>query len=177
MNESSLETTLGELTVVHATVDQSGAVRELRDDLAIWMIERGIEQWRPGDLPLEWVQECVSQGWVYVVLRDDELIGSVTVVWDDPLVWGEQQEPAGYIHMLMVDRQFAGRGIGRAVLGWAERSVQRSGGALARLDCARGNSELRGYYERAGYQLVKYRDFPDVDSALETALYEKPLRG
>jgi ribosomal protein S18 acetylase RimI-like enzyme len=139
------------------------------------MMERGIEQWRPGELPMEWIQTCVAEGWVYVVPRAKELIASVTIVWDDPLMWGEQPEPAGYIHMLIVDREFAGHGIGRSLLAWAEQFIADSGRQLARLDCVRTNRPLRGYYERAGYTLVGYKKLPEMELAYEGALYEKPL--
>lgn len=101
-----------------------------------------------------------AQGWVYVVFRGDTLAGSVTIVWQDPLTWGERPEPAGYIHMLLVDRAFAGHRIGRRLLDWAERFILDSGRGLARLDCVRGNQALRRYYAAAGYELVGYRDFP-----------------
>ncbi len=171
-----LETVLGDLVVVRAAADQVRAVLGLRDDLARWMLERGIEQWRPGELPLEWIEECTSRGWVYLVPGGEKLVGSVTIVWEDPFIWGERPEPAGYIHLLMVDRDFAGHGVGRSLLGWAEGSILDSGRQLARLDCARGNGTLRSYYEGAGYQLVGYKDFPDVEWAFETALYQKLLR-
>jgi GNAT superfamily N-acetyltransferase len=176
VDEPTLETPLGELSVVRATVDQAGSVLELRDDLARWMLEHGIEQWRPGDLPLEWIQVCAAQGWVFVMARGKDLVGSVTIVWEDPLIWGERPEPAGYVHMLMVDRDLAGHGIGRCLLGWAERFILGSEREVARLDCARANGPLRSYYERDGYRLVEYQDFPGVERALETALYEKSLR-
>jgi GNAT superfamily N-acetyltransferase len=176
VDESSLETPFGDLSVVRATVGEAGSVLELRDDLARWMLEHGIEQWRPGDLPLEWIQLCASRGWVYVVPRGTKLLGSVTIVWDDPLIWGERPEAAGYVHMLMVNRDFAGHGIGRRLLDWAEGLIVHSQRLVARLDCARASTSLRSYYERAGYLLVGYKDFPGVESAQETALYEKSLR-
>jgi GNAT superfamily N-acetyltransferase len=145
-------------------------------DLARWMLKRGIRQWRPGELPLEWIQTCVSEGWVYVVLRSERVIASVTTVWDDPLMWGEVPEPAGYIHMLMVDRSFAGHGIGHFLLAWTERYIADSGRQLARLDRVKSNRPLRGYYERAGYVLAGYNDLPEFECAYEAALYEKHLR-
>lgn len=65
-------------------------------------------------------------------------------------MWGEMAEPAGYVHMLMVDRNLAGHGIGRAMLSWAEQLIADSGRRLARLDCVRSNRRLRTYYESAG---------------------------
>jgi protein-tyrosine phosphatase len=170
-----LETPLGEFAVNRARVDQAGSVLQLQDDLARWMLERGIEQWRPGELPIGWIDRLLRRGAVHVVSRDDEVIGSVTVVWEDPAIWGDQLEPAGYIHQLMVDRRFAGYDVGRSLLTWTERFIVVSGRHRVRLDCVRTNRALRSYYERAGYDLVGYKDFPNIERALETALYEKAL--
>ena len=126
-------------------------------------------------MPDEWIEVCIAFGAVYLVSHDDRLVGSVTVVWDDPLIWGERPESAGYIHMLMVDRGFGGHGIGRSILEWAERSIAAAGRRLARLDCVKSNRPLRRYYEDAGYRFVETKTFPDIAWAVDTALYEKQL--
>jgi protein-tyrosine phosphatase len=165
----------GELQIAVATVDHAPTVRRLRNDLARWMLQRGIEQWRPGEMSLEWIETCISWGVVHVVTLDEQLVGTVTVVWDDPLLWGEQAGVAGYVHMLMVDRRFSGHGIGRSILAWAESSICDHGRRVARLDCVRTNRPLRTYYETAGYRFVAHKEFPDIDWAGETSLYEKSL--
>jgi GNAT superfamily N-acetyltransferase len=136
------------------------------------MVERGIDQWRPGEMPLAWIEECAAQGWIFLARRDSELIGSVTLVWTDPLIWGDRNAPAGYIHMLMVDRAHAHLGLGRSLLAWAERRITRSGHDRARLDCVHTNVRLRAYYEHAGYVLVGQREFAGRIPGV--ALYEKP---
>ncbi len=85
-------------------------------------------------------------------------VGSVTVVWADPFIWGDRAERAGYVHMLMVGRAYAHVGLGRGLLDWAERKITRTGRQRARLDCVRNNAVLRAYYEAAGYVVVGYRD-------------------
>jgi hypothetical protein len=120
---------LGALVVTRATVSDAPAVRALRDELARWMVQRGIRQWSPGEMPDEWIEVCIAFGSVYLVSHDDRLIGSVTIVWDDPLIWGKQPEPAGYIHMLMVDRDVAGHGIVRSILGVGRGFDRRNGSA------------------------------------------------
>jgi protein-tyrosine phosphatase len=102
-------------------------------------------------------------------------VGSVTIVWDDPLIWGAQPEAAGYIHMLMVDRAAGGHGIGRSILAWAEQQIVASGRHVARLDCVENNESLRAYYEAAGYAFVRTKTFPELDWAGSTALFEKRL--
>ncbi len=170
-----LASPIGELVVTRATASDAPAVRALRDELASWMLQRGIRQWSPGDLSAKWIEVCISFGVVSLVSHDDRLVGSVTVVWDDPLIWGEQSESAGYIHMLMVDRAFGGHGIGRLILQFAEDSIAAAGHRLARLDCVADNESLRAYYERAGYRFVGTKTFPDIEWDGATALYEKQL--
>jgi ribosomal protein S18 acetylase RimI-like enzyme len=145
------------------------------------MVQRRIDLWQPGEMPLAWVEQSIANGWVHTVWNQRELLGSVTIVWEDPLIWGKSETPAGYIHMLMVDRAYAGNGVGRSILGWAEGQIAASGRHLARLDCATSNRRLCMYYEQTGYAAVSRRQFrltdseifPAVDRAVDTTLYEK----
>jgi protein-tyrosine phosphatase len=170
-----LTTQLGEVVVAPASPRDAGAVLQLRDSLASWLVARGIDQWRPGDMPLAWIEECAAQGWIFTARREGDLVGSVTLVWTDPLIWADRNEPAGYIHMLMVDREHAHLGLGRSLLDWAEQQIVVSGHRRARLDCVSGNPGLCAYYERAGYQLVGEREFEG--SIPTVGLYEKALSG
>jgi hypothetical protein len=98
----NLDSQLGALAVERATLADAPVVGALRDEVATWMLQRGIRQWSPGEMPLDWIEVCIAFGEVYLVSHDQQLVGSVTVVWHDPLIWGRRPEPAGYIHMLMV---------------------------------------------------------------------------
>jgi ribosomal protein S18 acetylase RimI-like enzyme len=175
MTPDTIDSPVGSLRVTAATVEHAPAVRELRNDLARWMLKREIAQWSPGEMSLEWIETCISWGAVHVVTRGEDLVGSVTVVWDDPLVWGRQPPDAGYIHMLMVHPMFRGHGTGRSILGWAEALIRDAGRPLARLDCARTNRALRTYYEDLGYRFVAHKPFPGLEGAGEGTLYQKVL--
>jgi len=161
------------MQVSTATSIDSKDILGLRDDLARWLIGRGVDQWQPGELPRGAIEDEVTQGFVHVVRRQEELVATVTITWADPLIWPDQTEPAGYIHRLMVNRRWTGREIGLSLLTWAEMHIRQSGRTLARLDCVRSNRRLRDYYEACGYHLVGYQDFPDIPWANEAALYEK----
>src|SRR2546422_385369 len=103
------------------------------------MAERGIDQWQAGEMPLAWIEGCAERGSLFAVRHDGNLVASVTLAWSDPFIWGHQDEPTGYIHMLMVDRAYAGHRVGRLLLDWAEGHIACSGPHLARLDCVRTN--------------------------------------
>jgi hypothetical protein len=59
-------------------VGDVGDLVQLRDDLARWLLSREIEQWRPGDLPKDWIEHEVEQGWVHIVRQNGQLVATVT---------------------------------------------------------------------------------------------------
>ena len=83
-----------DLAVVRASISDAVAVLTLRDDLAAWMVSQGISQWQPGEISLGRIETLISDGSVYAVQRDHELIASVTITWADRFIWGERSEAA-----------------------------------------------------------------------------------
>ena len=166
----------GEFTVDVAAPQDASAFLRLRDEAAGWLSSRGIDQWRPGDFAPSWLDTLIAEKRVFLLRHGEELAATVTVLWDDPFVWGEQEVEAGYIHNLIVARSFAGQGLGRRLLQWAEDHVAVSGRSLARLDCVVSNGELRHLYESAGYHWVRDGEFLAEFGLRPTALYEKTLR-
>ena len=111
----------GEFTVVSATDSDTNALLSLRDDAARWLLARGIDQWRPGESPYSW--ERGGDYFVFVLWHGEDRVGTVTILWDDPVIWGEQPATAGYVHNLIVARPFGGQGLGLGLLQWAEDYV------------------------------------------------------
>ncbi|MDT0344548.1 N-acetyltransferase [Streptomyces litchfieldiae] len=128
----------------------------LRDTAARWQMERGIDQWRPGELGEDHFRARLREGevWLATIGPDGPLVGAWELWWDDPGAWGEQPPVAGYIHRLMIDRRTAPPAAGRRMLAEAERRIGAWGRPLARLDCLATNPRLRTYYQEAGYTAV-----------------------
>lgn len=137
------------------------ALLELRDALARWLWKRGIAQWQEGEFGAERLRTWIDAGWVHVLRRDDRIAAAVTVLWEDPDIWGPAQPPAGYVHLLMVDRDHAGRGLGEWTLTWAEGHIAATGRRLVRLDAAADNPRLQRWYADRGYREVGHREFAD----------------
>jgi len=89
---------------------------------------------------------------MYVARLGGETFGTLALQWSDEEVWGAVRADAGYVHGLAIRRAFAGRGLGRELLRWAEESTALAGKSYPRLDCRAENGELNGYYERAGFR-------------------------
>lgn len=164
--------------VVKATAGHVDVILALRDEAAHWLIERGIDQWSPGEIPRRWIEDRVAHGSVFLLLGPDlETVGTVTVLWSDELIWGDRGAEAGYVHMLIVTARMRGMGLGQSLLTWAETHVAERGWPTCRLDCARDNRRLRQWYEQAGYVHVGDKEFAEPSWARAVALYEKRLAG
>jgi ribosomal protein S18 acetylase RimI-like enzyme len=82
------------------------------------------------------------------------------------------RDDALYLHGLRVLRAYAGQGIGRAILRWAEGRVAARGRIYLRLDCMADNAKLRAYYEEARFRYVGEQTDED-EPDWRASLYEK----
>ena len=163
-----------EFNVAEAKSADIGSVLALRDEAAQWLLSAGIDQWQPGEWPYAWDHAPYD---VYLLRHGAELAGTVTLLWEDQRIWGDEPVPAGYIHNLVVARAYGGHGLGRRLLQWAEDHVVASGRTVVRLDCVKGNRKLRDLYESVGFHWVRDKPFPQLGSDQGVALYEKLVRG
>lgn len=80
-----------------------------------------------------------------------------------------------FIHALHVRPAAQRRGVGRALLAYAEAEIAAAGHAQARLDTDTFNAQSRAFYAGLGYREID--SYPDLewDSGLTTLLLEKRL--
>src|ERR1700730_7733266 len=96
VNSGLLDPARPDLRVVQAEAPDAVEILGLRDDLARWMTAQGIEQWEPGQLPRCGVESAIAEGRVFAVRAGIGLAASVTIAWDDALVWDVADPSAGY---------------------------------------------------------------------------------
>ncbi|MCW3062784.1 MAG: hypothetical protein JWQ02_4605 [Capsulimonas sp.] len=138
------------LTIRPAASSHSGEISSLIHEATRWLASRSIAQWET-PWPDEWIAWKVEIGEFHCVFEGDVMVGVVRLIWSDTEMWDDNSDPAGYVHTLILRRDFAGRGIGRAVLGWAEEQCRRRGAEYVRLDCRASNPELNRYYVEQGF--------------------------
>jgi ribosomal protein S18 acetylase RimI-like enzyme len=146
---NTMETTLGEMTVVLAGADDVGAIVAIWDDAGAWMRSRGIVAEQPPRPMHAIVSDRVRGGEAYLGRVNGETAATITLEWEDDGVWSDLPSEALYVHGLASKRTYAGTGL--ALLRWAERMAAEAGRPLLRLDCRAENLALRAYYERAGF--------------------------
>jgi GNAT superfamily N-acetyltransferase len=146
-------------------------VGELLDEATVWVGERGYEQW-PLPFPRDELAAAIERGEVYVAELEGEPVATVTLLWDDPMYWGERPADAGYVHKLAVRRACAGQRIGSAIVEWADKTAAAAGREFLRLDCLRDNPGIRSYYEQLGFE---HRGDLVVNGR-NMSIYERPVQ-
>ena len=161
----------GRIEAVQARTPDLDTVLSILEGAARWLASRGIEQWGPGTFSRQRIVYRTERGEVYLFRVDGRPVGTLVLQWSDEETWGGVADDAGYVHGLAIRREWAGTGLGRALLKWAEERTSAAGGDYLRLDCAAENRALNAYYERAGF---RPRGRASV-FGLEVCLYEKPV--
>jgi ribosomal protein S18 acetylase RimI-like enzyme len=155
--------------VVRAGGSDLDTVLSILEEAALWLVRRGIEGWEPGSFFRRRIADRIGRGEMYLARLAGQPFGTFALQWSDQEVWGDVPGDAGYVRGLAIRRGFAGRGLGRELLRWAEERAVLSGKSYLRLDCRADNRALYEYYERAGF---RYRGQARVWS-FGVNLYEK----
>ena len=143
------------------------AVLQLFDEAVAWLNARGItDQW--GRTPVSARPHLVTEvrGYLdYAVVAENgenengELAGFIAISLGVP----EEMAPhlsqqaatdGAWVESLVARRTLAARGVGAALLRWAEQQALTHGKTYLGLSCAASNSRLVGYYEGCGFERV-----------------------
>lgn len=143
------------IAVLRAGPEDLALLVELLTRAAERMRAHGNVHGWPVPFPAAMIAIPLAEGHTHLVAQPDgPLVGTVTLLWDDPKFWGAQPPIAGYVHRLAVDPRFAGRGYGRAILAWVDGEIRGRGRTLHRLDTATTNRGLLSYYTELGFRAV-----------------------
>lgn len=155
-----------------ATPDDAAAIADLRTCLVDWMHDHGIDQWHHGEVGPDRIREQVlRREWWLLRIRGGAVAATVRLLDQDPAIWGPSDRRAVYLHGLMVDRRYAGLGLGRQLLDWAAARARDHAVGLLRLDCVASNGALCDYYHRQGFSRVGTKQLRG--NWADTALFER----
>lgn len=169
----SIKTSIGDLTLRQAEESDKSLIIHIKQDAASWLESKGIHQWAgilmaPGE---DMVYKRVHEGEVYLALKGAQAVGTISILWEDPISWGEQglDGKAGYMHGIAILRQYAGKGVGRDIIRWASDLIHGKD-KVVRLDCMAENPRINEYYRQLQFQ---HKGFQVLSTGFKVNLYEK----
>lgn len=166
-----------DLKIRQARLDDVLRILELRHKAADWLETLGSDQWSDagiGDTEfVRRVQMSIEHGETWVAEIDHKVIGTIAVDhWSDPGLWSpDELSESMIIHRMIIDREYAGRGIGKDLLDQAESVAAKQGAKWLRLDAWTTNGGLHAYYEKAGFRYVR----TGPKTLPSAVLFERPV--
>ncbi len=156
--------------------EDKNKVLSLFKDAAKKISKMNVDHWqywkKPPEEKIKWVEEGIqNKEFFFIDKQDGENIGMVRILNQDLLYWGEQNEPAKYVHSLVVKEEYNGMGFGTQILHEIEKSTKKDNCSYLRLDADSKNPKLCNYYERLGFEKVGIKELPLSDYNL----YEKKI--
>lgn len=148
-------------SVRSANIEDTDQVLKLLQDVALWLQEKGVDQWgylREGGEDEE-IRQDIAAGTTYIVKDADGSIAATFNLapkqnsWDMDM-WGERNDAAIYLHRLAVGRNYRHKQIGWKLLHWIEENLDFTGDL--RLDCVASNAVLNQFYQDAGFTFVGF---------------------
>ena len=139
-----------------------------------WLADKGADQWQKpwpdiaGRDARVWRGLEVGATWIAWIGR--RAAATVTVARTPNLaVWQGAEctvdDPAIYAHRLIIDRQFAGWGLGAELIDWTGlRAHQEYGAKWIRIDVCSSNISLHDYYRKRGFEPCGEAPDPDYPS-------------
>lgn len=163
-----------EIDLENATLDDVDAILQLRQHVAAWLADRDIDLWQ-SPLPPERVVRWIENDEVFVQRDRGRIVGTVAVLDRDPAMWGDDTTPATYVHLLMVDRSYAGQDLGGRILKRVEGIARTRGAHYVRLDAGADLERLQSWYDTQGFERVTTRSLADGGETFDVTLRQKPV--
>lgn len=152
---SQTPTGIGPMRIVRAAARDLQDAYEVLADSCRRVVNRGrpVPHWLFTSEGLQHVADKIRDCDYFIGYIDDSPAGALWIKWADAGCWGNagSDRTAGYVHGLGVRQEWAGAGIGAALLEWASSYIASRGRSMVRLECDGGSPGLCAYYESLGF--------------------------
>lgn len=148
------------LRIKKAKLEQLDEIIKLYEERMQWFKERGIEQWERyvNNHPKEEFLEALSNDRLYIVKKDNEIVGAVEFKEYDEL-W-EDNQVGVYMKKIVTKSEY--RGIGTFIIEAAKRISKRLEASFVRLECRQSNPILNDIYQNHGFEYVRTVSRPEI---------------
>ncbi len=173
------------MEIIHCTMEQLDAAAAFYDVVTAYLASHiNFPKWTPGAYPgRESTRLAIEAGTQYLCMDGDTVVGAF-ILNDDPqgaYEYGDWKLPLQngeflVIHTLAVSPAAYGRGIGKFMVEYCEKTARMLSYRALRLDVVPGNDPAQKLYEGMGFTFAgEYdllRNIPEIPSF---RLYEKLL--
>jgi ribosomal protein S18 acetylase RimI-like enzyme len=138
------------------------------------------KQWLGFDAEL--VNREISEGRLWKIVEDGVVACIYSVAYEDPIIWGPESHLASmYIHRIVTNPEFRGRGYVGKIVEWARVHAAENDLRYIRMDTWADNLKLKDYYLGCGFEwkgTVSPEDSPTMPAhyrGIQLGLFEMDL--
>jgi ribosomal protein S18 acetylase RimI-like enzyme len=138
------------------------------------------KQWLGFDADL--VNREIAEGRLWKIVDDGNVACIYSLAYEDPIIWGRDSHIAAmYIHRIVTNPEFRGRGYVRAIVDWARHHAAENDLRYIRMDTWADNLKLKDYYIGSGFEwkgTVSPEDSPTMPAhyrGIQLGLFEMDL--
>lgn len=144
-------TTIEDLDILEALFDEAIAYQRSKLTSNIW---QGMNR------PL--ITREIDAQFHWKIVDEGQIACFFSMLHNDPMVWDEKDtEPSLYLHRIVTNPAFRGRGYVKKIISWASEFGRAAGKRYIRLDTGRGNRRLNEYYQECGFVYCGVKLFQD----------------
>ena len=104
---------------------------------------------------VEFVNREIDEGRLWKITEDGLIANIFSVAYADPMLWLEKSnDPAMYIHRIVTNPDFRGRGYVPAITEWAKEHAREKNLRFVRMDTWSDNQKLLDYYQNCSFKFV-----------------------
>lgn len=150
-----------------ASIDDLPRALELFKEASQYLASKSLSQWgywqNPPKEKLEWVRQGFENGeFFFVYDKDQRHLAMFRLMTQDTEYWDAKglEPDVRYIHSLVIDRKYAGKGLGKTIVQKILEKAAMGEFQKLRLDCDASNLQLRSYYKSLGFEEVGEKTMP-----------------
>ena len=116
--------------------------------------------WQRMNRPL--IAKEIEEKLHWKILEGDQIACFFSALYTDKQVWDERDaDPSIYLHRIVTNPAFRGRGYVNHIISWAKEHARTIGKKYLRLDTGRDNRRLNEYYQKCGFVFCGIKQFTD----------------
>jgi len=151
------------LTISNTAIEDLDIIRELYSLAIQYQKSKSEIYWHGMDHAL--IEKEIKNQLHWKIVEDDQITCFFSVAFTDRLVWDERDaDPSIYLHRIVTNPAFRGRGYVKNIVAWAEQFGRASGKHFVRLDTHKDNQRLNAYYLECGFVYCGIKKFDSEDN-------------
>ncbi len=165
------------MKIINSECNDIEIIFKLYDEAVAFQKTKFDKHWL--DFDREMVQQEIAEGRQWKIKEGEDVACIFAIAYEDPFIWKEKnEEPSIYIHRIVTNPQYRGKGYVKHIIEWAKEHALTNNKKFIRMDTWGDNEALINYYTKCGFTFLgtitptASKQLPKHYSAIFLSLFE-----